>query len=311
MRMHHVAAIILLLTGFTVAAMTGVPALSAQQAPPGQTPPNQSPAVRGGGGGGLAAKAPHLVASAWTASSAVARTKLRHEWVDIPLGDRRLRTWVEYPAAEGRAPVVLVLQHEPGLDDWMRSVADQLASEGFIAVAPDLFSGFGPGGGNFDSFPAPDVAMRQAGRRLTTNEAMRRALVAAEFGLKLPRASSAIGVLGVGSGGALAFRFAAEAPAVHATVVFYGAAPDESVLRRVKAPVIGFFGDDDEAVTATVDAAEETMKRIGKPFEVHRYEGATHAFLTIQFEGRNTPAVEQAWPRATAFLKDQLLREAR
>ena len=311
MRMHQVAAIILLLTGFTVAAVIGVPALSAQQTPSAPTQPAQPPAGRGGGGGGLGAKAPHLVASVWTASSTVARTKLRHEWVDVPLGDRRLRTWVEYPAGEGRAPVVLVLQHEPGLDDWMRSVADQLASEGFIAVAPDLFSGFGPGGGNFDSFPAPDVAMRQAGTRLTTNEAMRRALVAAEFGLKLPRASSAIGVLGVGSGGALAFRFAAEAPTVHAAVVFYGAAPDESVLRRVKAPVIGFYGDDDEAVTATVDAAAETMKRIGKPFEVHRYEGATHAFLTIQFEGRNTPAAEQAWPRATAFLKDHLLKEAR
>ena len=94
-------------------------------------------------------------------------------------------------------------------------------------------------------------------------------------------------------------------------MVFYGAAPDESVLRRVKAPVIGFYGDDDEAVTATVDATAETMKRIGKPFEVHRYEGATHAFLAIQFEGRNTPAVEQAWPRATTFLKQHLLKEAR
>ena len=78
-------------------------------------------------------------------------------------------------------------------------------------MAPDLFSGFGPGGGNFDAFPAPDVAMRQAGPRLTANEAMRRALVAADFGSKLPRANGAIGVLGVGSGGALGFRFAAEA----------------------------------------------------------------------------------------------------
>ena len=308
MRKHQVAAIMLWLTGFTVAAVIGGPALSAQQTPSAPTPPAQPPAGRGGGGGGgLGVKAPHLVASVWTASSTIARTKLRHEWVDVPLGAARLRAWVEYPDGEARAPVVLVLQHEPGLDDWMRSVADQLASEGFIAVAPDLFSGFGPGRGHFDSFPAPDVAMRQAGSRLTATEAMRRALVAAEFGLKLPRASGTIGVLGVGSGGALAFRFAAEAPTVHAAVVFYGAAPDESVLRRVKAPVIGFYGDDDEAVTENVGATAETMKGLGKAFEVHRYEGATHAFLTIQFEGRNTPSVEHAWPRATEFLKKHLL----
>jgi carboxymethylenebutenolidase len=49
------------------------------------------------------------------------------------------------------------------------------------------------------------------------------------------------------------------------------------------------------------------MTRLGKPFDVHRYEGATHAFLAIQFEGLNTPAVHDAWPRATAFLKTHLL----
>lgn len=267
-----------------------------------QTPP----AGARGGGGGLGAKAPHLVASVWTASSTVARTRLRREWVDLPLGSSRLRTWVEYPQGDAPAPVVLVLQHEPGLDDWMRAVADQLALEGFIAVAPDLFSGFAPNGGDRDAFAAPDVAMRQAGSRLTQDEAMRRAVAAAQFALKLPRANGAIGSLGVGSGGTLSFRFAAEAPTVHAAVVFYGAAPGVDVLRGVKAPVVGFYASDDEPVTNTVAATAAAMARFGKPFEVHRYEGATHAFLTIQFEGRNTPAVEQAWPRAIAFLKEHL-----
>lgn len=289
------------LLSIAVAALTGL----AQQAPVAAVPPAQPPGGRGGGG--LGNKVPHLVASVWTASSTVARTKLRHEWVDVPLGNDRLRTWVEYPDGQDRAPVVLVLQHEPGLDDWMRGVADQLASEGFIAVAPDLFSGFGSNGGGVDAFPAPDVAMRQAGSRLTPGEAMRRAVTAARFALTLPRANGAIGSLGIGSGGRLSFRFAAEAPTVHAAVVFYGTAPDENVLRRIKAPVIGFYGEDDETVTGTVAATAATMTRLGKPFEIHRYEGATHAFLAIQFEGRNTPAVEQAWPRATAFLKKHLL----
>ena len=300
MRTNRVAAIAQLLAGITVSITLAAGTSLAQQGR-GAAPPG------GRGGGGLGAKAPHLVASVWTASSTVARTSLRHEWVDVPLGSGRLRTWVEYPEGDGRAPVVLVLQHEPGLDDWMRSVADQLALEGFIAVAPDLYSGFGPNGGNFDSFPAPDVAMRQAVPRLTPDEALRRALAAAEYGLKLPRANGAIASLGVGSGATLSFRFAAEAPTVHAAVVFYGTAPAEDVLRRVKAPVIGFYGEDDEPVTGTVAATEAAMMRLGKRFEVHRYEGATHAFLAIQFEGRNTPAVQDAWPRATAFLKEQLL----
>jgi carboxymethylenebutenolidase len=299
MRTNRVGSIAVLMAGITVSIAVATP--FAQQAPRGQ-----GPGGRGGGGGGLGNKAPNLVASVWTASSTVARTKLRHEWVDVPLGNTRLRTWVEYPEGDGRAPVVVVLQHEVGLDDWMRSVADQLALEGFIAVTPDLFSGFGPNGGGFDSFPGPDVAMRQAGPRLTQDEAMRRALAAADFGLKLPRANGRIASLGVGSGGALSFRFAAEAPTVHAAVVFYGAAPDENVLRRIKAPVIGFYGEDD-AVTGTVALTAAAMTRLGKMFAVHRYEGATQAFLAIQVEGLNGPATADAWPRATAFLKEHLL----
>lgn len=302
------AALAGIVTVFTMTATS-----LAQGPPPGAPPADQGRGGReggrggGGGGGGLGAKAAHLPASVWNSSSTVARTKLRHEWVNVQVGDRRLRTWVEYPAGEGRAPVVLVLQHYPGLDDWMRGVADQLATEGFIAVAPDLYSGFGPNGGNYDSFATPDEAMRQAGPRLTPAEAMRRAQAAAQFGLKLPRSNGALGALGVGTGGTLSFRFAAEAPTVHAAVVFYGASPDESILRQIKAPVIGFYGEDDE-VTTTLAATAAAMTTLGKPFEVHRYPGATNAFLAIQVEGLNGQAVGQAWPRATAFLKEHLSR---
>src|SRR6185436_20578740 len=97
----------------------------------------------GRGGGGLGAKNPDLPAGAFTASSTLAHTKLKHEWVEIPLAGRTLHTWIEYPDGSSPAPVVLVLSHEAGLDDWMRAVADQLALQGFIAVAPDILSGRG------------------------------------------------------------------------------------------------------------------------------------------------------------------------
>src|SRR5438552_15127841 len=81
-----------------------------------------------GGGGGLAAKNPDLPAGAFTASSTLAHTTLKHEWVDIPFGGRSVHTWIEYPEGTAQAPVALVTSHEAGLDDWMRAVADQLAS---------------------------------------------------------------------------------------------------------------------------------------------------------------------------------------
>jgi len=281
---------------------------SAVQNPSGGRGAEAAPGRQGGAGrgGGLAGKAPDLLASVWTAPSTVSRTTLRHQWVDVPMGSTRIHTWVEYPAAAGRAPVVLVLQDEQGLDDWTRAVVDQLALEGFVAVAPDLYSGFGPNGGNYDSFGTPDEAMRIAGPRLTAAEATRRAVAVAAFAQRLPESSGAIGSIGFGTGGSLALRVAADAPMVAAAVVFYGSAPDDAVLRRVNAPVNGFYGEDDDAVMSTVPGTVATMRQLGKQFEVFRYMGATHSFLRYQVEGLNGAATQDAWPRATAFLKQQL-----
>jgi len=261
---------------------------------------------RGGrGGGGLAAKNPELPAGAFTASSTVARTTLRHEWVDIPLAGQRLHTWIEYPNGAGQAPVVIVMSHEAGLDDWMRAVADQLATEGFIAVAPDILSGRGPNSGSFDSFRfAADVI--RANARLPQEESLRRYKVALEFALKLPRARAKSASLGIGMGGADSFRFAAEQANLDAAVAFYGIAPDEPVLAKVKAPIAGFYGEDDPRVMPTVKVAEEAMKRLGKTYEVHVYPGATQAFLRSTVEGQNGAAAAAAWPAATQFLRQHL-----
>jgi carboxymethylenebutenolidase len=267
---------------------------------------------RGGGeaagpprGGGLANKAPDLPSGAFTASSTVARTKLRHEWVDIPVGNLKLHTWIEYPDGAGPAPVVIVMQHEAGLDDWMRALADQLALDGFIAVAPDVLSGMAPKGGNFDAFQFPDDAIK-ATTRLTTNEAMRRYRAARDYALKLPRANGKSAALGVARGGADAFRFAAEVPDLNAAVVFYGAAPDEAAMSRIKAPVLGLYGEDDFLITPTVERTAAAMKKLGKTYETQIYPGATHQFMRSQAEGQNGAATRTAWPRVLEFLRQHL-----
>jgi dienelactone hydrolase len=84
---------------------------------------------------------------------------------------------------------------------------------------------------------------------------------------------------------------------VVAAVAFYGNAPEESVLRRVNAPVLGPYGEDDDAVVDSVPATVATMRQSGKRFEVFRYMGATHSFRRYQVEGLNMPATKDAWPR--------------
>jgi carboxymethylenebutenolidase len=106
----------------------------------------------------------------------------------------------------------------------------------------------------------------------------------------------------------VSFAYAAEQPALNAAVVFYGTSPDAAALARVKAPVLGLYGSDDARVNVTVGPAEAEMKKLGKTYEVHTYEGAGHAFLSSQDgrDGANFRATQQAWPRVVAFLREHL-----
>src|SRR5262249_46677284 len=158
---------------------------------------------------GLADKPADLPASYYTATATLARSRLKKEWVDIPLGDAKLHTWVEYPEGNGKTGVVIVMQHGTGLDDWMRSVADQIAHEGYIAVAPDIWSGTGPNGGGRDSFQFDDDAMKAAAR-INPAETQRRYKAAWEWAMKLSRANGKSGTIGFCAGGGNSFQFAGE-----------------------------------------------------------------------------------------------------
>ena len=255
---------------------------------------------------GLADKPRNLPASYYTATQTLARSTLKKEWVDIPVGDVKLRTWVEYPEGNDKAGVVIVMQHGLGLDDWTRSVADQLAADGFIAVAPDAWSGTGPNGGNRDSFKFDDEAMTAGQRMISPDEHQRRYKAAREWALRLPRANGKTASLGFCYGGGHSFRFAGEVPDLNAAVVFYGGPPSEDVVKQIKAPVLGLYGENDARVTATVAPTTALMKTLGKSYESHIYPKVTHSFLYFQDLSVNRDAVADAWPRTVAFLKRHL-----
>jgi len=253
--------------------------------------------------GGLAGKSPELPANLFVSASTVARTQMRHEWVDIPSGKAKVHAWVEYPAGDAKAPVVILMHYDAGLDLSQRAVADQLALDGFIAVAPDLLSGRGPNGGNFEAFRFPDEALR-ANLKIAPAAAMREYKAAYDYAMKMPRSAGKVAVLGCGLGGTLAWRFAALEPGVSAAVVFYGLPPSGDMLAKIKAPVLGLYGGDDDPVDATIEPAAAAMKKLSKSFESHVYPGATHAFLTYQAEGLNGAATAEAWPAAMEFLQE-------
>src|SRR5690349_398893 len=88
------------------------------------------------------------------AKAALENSPRHGEYVDIavPGAKTPLKAYVVYPERKEKAPVVIVIHEIFGLSDWIRSVADQLAADGFIAIAPDLLSGHGKEGGGTESF---------------------------------------------------------------------------------------------------------------------------------------------------------------
>ena len=202
----------------------------------------------------------------------------RHrEWVKVQHDDRTVEGYLVYPEVRDKAPVVLVIHEIFGLSDWAQLAADEFAAAGYIAIAPDLLSGKGPNGGGTKTMDSTGVG--QAIRDLPADQITADLNAAAQYALKLPAASGRLFVAGFCYGGSQSFRYATNRPDLKAAFVFYGTAPTDDSINRIKAPVYGFYGGNDARVTSTVEPTKEKMKAAGKQYESVVYEGAGHGFM--------------------------------
>ena len=118
----------------------------------------------------------------------------RHqEWVQVKQGERIVHAYLVYPEVSHKALAVVVIHENRGLTDWVRSVADQLAEAGYIAIAPDLLSGTAPGGGKTSDFPSGDAA-REAIGKLPPDQVTADLNAVADYVAKLPAANGKVAV---------------------------------------------------------------------------------------------------------------------
>jgi len=242
------------------------------------------------------------------APDALKRSTRHQEWVDIKVAGSTapLKTFVVYPERKDKAGVVIIIHEIFGLSDWVRGVADQLAEDGFIAIAPDLLSGKGPNGGG--TAELADKATQVIGT-LTPGEILAGLNAVREYGLTLPAANGKTGVVGYCWGGSQSFNYAVNQPALNAAVVYYGSSPaDPAAYAKVSAPVLGLYGGNDARVNATIPTAEENMKKNGKSYQPNILDGAGHGFLRQQTgaDGANMKATEKAWPMTIEFFRTHL-----
>ena len=298
--------------------MHDMQAPTAQAPPAGQPPAAQQPSAGPGGAGrgGPQIDVPWNDAippgTAEHAARALKESPRHGEWADVKMADGTvLKSWVVYPERAQKAGVVLVIHDIRGMSDMARAMGDQLAQDGFIAIVPDFLSGKGPNGGGTDSL-GQDVG--KTIQTLTPEDVNARLNAAMEYGKKLPASNGKTGVIGFCWGGARSFGYAAGQPALNAAVVYYGDAPgsadntQETTLANVKAPVLGLYAGNDARIGATVPGTEAAMKKLGKSYEIHTYEGAGHGFMFAQggAGGANLKAAQESWPVVLQFFRTQL-----
>jgi len=247
-----------------------------------------------------------VTASAQDWAKASLEKSPRHsEWVPLKHDNRTVQAFIVYPEVKTKAPAVVVIHEIFGLTDWARSLADELAAAGYIAIAPDLLSGFGSKGGGTGDFAGIQDAMK-AVSGLDPDTVTADLNAAADYVKHLPSSNGKVAVAGFCWGGSQSFRFATNRHDLSAAFVFYGTSPKD--VTSITAPVYGFYGGNDNRVDATIPDTVTAMKTAGKKYDPVTYDGAGHGFMRAgedpgNTNPANTTARDQAWERWKTLLK--------
>ncbi len=232
-----------------------------------------------------------------------------HEWVKLQVSeDRTLNCFVVYPEKDQPTKAVLVIHENRGLNDWARSLADQIAEAGYLAIAPDLLSDFDEEHQMTSDFENSDAA-RTALYKLDSDQITTDLNKAFDYAFSLGSVTGEIAVMGFCWGGSQSFRYATNNTSLSEALVFYGTAPKEkAVFEKIETPVYGFYGSDDQRVNASIANTEKLMGAFGKTYEYIIYKGAGHAFMRRgddpEETGPNKTARDRAWERVKEILED-------
>jgi carboxymethylenebutenolidase len=204
----------------------------------------------------------------------------RQEMVSLKYDNREVDCYLTFPEDhENEIPGMIVIHEDWGLTDWVRSVSDEIASLGYIVIAPDLLSGFSPEETYIVDLMNEDIA-RQALLEMNQNQITSDLDAAYSYLRGHSFCSGKIMVIGFSWGGSQAFHYMTMNPDIAAGFIFYGKSPSKNkILRRVVAPVYGFYGEYDSGINATLRKTKRKMTRLGKTFKPLIFEGGGHGFM--------------------------------
>jgi carboxymethylenebutenolidase len=252
----------------------------------------------------------------WNSFRTDDRTGLTAEVITYPGGNGdEIHAYVARPTGNQPLPGIVAVHHLPGWDEFHREFADRLARHGYTVICPDLYCRFGHG-------TPDDVAARVRSQGGVHDDSVVADCAAALTWLKaLPSTNGRAGIIGMCSGGRHALLAASRVRGFDAVADLWGggvvAAKEELSPARpvapidytadLAAPLLGLFGNDDRHPSpAQVDVHEAELKRHGKTYEFHRYDGASHGFFYYHTPIYRPEAAMDGWEKVFGFFGRQL-----
>ena len=222
---------------------------------------------------------------------------IHSEYVKYLSGKDTVTAYLAYPERPQPAPAVIVIHEIFGVSDFIRQTTEQLAKDGFVAIAPDLLSRRG-------GTPASQDSARKLIATLNPDTVtMDLDATRAYLNKQKPVRSGEIGVIGFCWGGGQSFRYATNTPELKAFVVCYGPGPNAADMPKIRARGLGVYGENDARINAGLPDATAAMKAAGKDYQYTVYPGVGHGFL----RSRDKPDVaDSAWGAVIRFFRAQL-----
>jgi carboxymethylenebutenolidase len=240
-------------------------------------------------------------AQAQTISFTDQRIKARYVTYPSPGGNSgEMRGYLVQPNKQGPFPAVLVIHENRGLNPYIEDVARRVATEGFVALAPD---GLWPLGG----YPGNDDEGRTLQTTLDQGKLRTDMVNSARFLKSHALSAGRLGAVGFCWGGSttnfLAVTLGAD---LKAGVPFYGAAAETARVPEIKAPLLIQYAETDERVNAMWPAYEAALKAAGTRYEMYTYPGTQHGFHNNSTPRYHEASAKLAWERTIAHFKKHL-----
>ena len=219
------------------------------------------------------------------------------------------------PLGAGPYPAMVLAHHMPGWDQWYREATFKFAHQGYITITPNLYFRAGHG------TPEDVAAKVRADGGIADEQAVGDLEGALNYIRSLPYSNGKVGIFGTCSGGRHSFIAACKTKKFDAVVDCWGGlvvmTPDQlnektpvsplDLTGDLSCPILGLFGNDDSSPTPEqVNQHEETLKKLGKNYEFHRYDGAGHGFFYYHAAMYRQAQAVDGWQKVWAFLGKHL-----